>query len=322
MSPRVSVVMAAYQAEATVGSGVESVLGQSYRDFELIVVDDGSTDATAAITAAHNGPLKLLHRENGGVGAARNLGIAEATGELVTFCDADDQLFERHLQALVDVYDEAGTGLATSNSYWLLPGGIHPSKVRYKGRFPEPDRQRSAILEQNFLSTMTLFPRRLVDEVGQLDESRSLTEDWDFWMRAIFAGYRVALQREPLSLYRWGATGLSAAVSAMDDDIDAMYARIEQRDDLTEEEGAYIARRRASPGPRRLSRQGDEALRGGRYRDAARLYAEAAALCPSERMLVWKARALAPAPRLVGPFVRSRQLRIEAQLGLDEDRTR
>jgi len=168
MSPRVSVVMAAYQAEATVGSAVESVLGQSYRDFELIVVDDGSTDATAAITTAHNGPLKLLHRENGGVGAARNLGIAEATGELVTFCDADDQLFERHLQALVDVYDEAGTGLATSNSYWLLPGGIHPSKVRYKGRFPEPDRQRSAILEQNFLSTMTLFPRRLVDEVGQL----------------------------------------------------------------------------------------------------------------------------------------------------------
>jgi hypothetical protein len=309
MSPRVSVVMAAYEAEATIGSAVESVLAQSYRDFELIVVDDGSTDATAAIVAAHNGPLKLLRQTNGGVGAARNLAIAEATGELVTFCDADDQLFERHLQALVDVYDRAGTGLATSNSYWLLPGGIHPSKQRYKGRFPEPGRQRAAVLEQNFLSTMTLFPRGLV-------------EDWDFWMRAIFAGYRVALQREPLSLYRWGATGLSAAVSKMDEDIDAMYGRLEQRDDLTDEERAYIARRRASPGPRRLSRLGDEALREGRYRDAARLYGEAAALCPSERMLVWKARALAPAPRFVGPFVRSRQLRIEEQLGLDEDRAR
>jgi hypothetical protein len=132
----------------------------------------------------------------------------------------------------------------------------------------------------------------------------------------------VALQPEPLSLYRWGSTGLSAAWNAMDDDIDAIYADLEDRVELTDEERSYVRRRRASPGPRRLSRDGDQALRAGRYREAARLYAEAAALCPSERMLVWKARALRPAPRLIGPLVRARQLRIEEQLGVDEDRAR
>jgi glycosyltransferase involved in cell wall biosynthesis len=314
--------MAAYQAEATVGAAVESVLWQSYRDFELVVVDDGSTDATAPIVAAHRGSLKLVHQDNAGVGAARNRGIAEAAGELVTFCDTDDLFFERHLEALVAVYDQATTGLATANSYWLLPGGIDSAKIRYKGRFPPPARQRAAILEQNFLSTMTLFPRRLVEEVGPLDESGSRTEDWDFWMRAIFAGHRVALQPQPLSLYRWGATGLSAAWNQMDADVDAVYLELDKRFDLTDYERDYVRRRVASPGPRRLSRQGDEALRAGRYRDAARHYAEAAALCPSERMLVWKARALAPAPRLIGPVVRARQLQIEARLGIGQDRLR
>jgi glycosyltransferase involved in cell wall biosynthesis len=322
MKPRVSVVMAAHNAEETIGAAVASVLWQTYPGFELVVVDDGSTDATAAIAAAHKGPLRIVSRENGGVGAARNTGIAAAEGELVTFCDADDLLFEQHLAALVDVYDREATGLVTANSYWLLPGGIHSSKMRYKGRFPPPDDQRMAILEQNFLSTMTLFPRSLVDEIGMLDEGKRRTEDWDFWLRAIFSGRRVALQRRPLSLYRWGATGLSAAFEAMDDDVDAIYDGREHRFELSEQEQAYVRRRRASAGPRRLSRRGDEALRAGRYRDAAKLYAEAASLCPSERMLVWKARALAPAPRLVGPLVRARQARVENSLGLDDERAR
>jgi glycosyltransferase involved in cell wall biosynthesis len=313
--------MPAYQAEQTVGGAIASVLTQTYPDLELILVDDGSTDATADIAAAHRGPIRIVGQENTGVATARNRGIEEAGGELIAFCDADDLLFPRHVEALVEEYDRSDR-IVTANSYWLFAGGIHPSKLRYRGRFPSPESQRRAILEQNFVSTMSLFPRTLVDEIGPFDVSKRRAEDWDFWLRAIFAGRSVSLQREPLSLYRWGATGLSADREEMDAEIDAIFAGIEERHDLTKAELEYVRRRRAGPGPRRLSRAGDEALRAGRYREAARSYREAAALCPSERPLVWKARVLGGAPTLFGPIVRARQLRIEQGVGLTEDQIR
>jgi len=192
MNPRVSVVMPAYQAAWSVGAAVESVLWQTYRDLEVVVVDDGSTDATAEIVRAHEGPVRVVHQENAGVAAARNRGIAEAAGELIAFCDSDDLWFPAHLEALVEVYDRAGGGIATANSYWLFPGGIHPARTRFRGRFPTADEQRRAILEQNFVSTMALFPRRLPEEIGPFPVDRRRAEDWDFWIRAIYAGHRVA----------------------------------------------------------------------------------------------------------------------------------
>ena len=169
-----------------------------------------------------------MRQENAGVAAARNRGIEAAEGELITFCDADDLWFGEHLAALLDVWDRHG-GIATSNCYWLFPGGIHPSRMRYKGRFPEPSRQRRAILEQNFVSTMSIFPRALVDEIGPFDEERRRAEDWDFWLRAIYAGHRVSLQREPLALYRWGDAGLSSGWREMDADIEAIFDGLEER---------------------------------------------------------------------------------------------
>jgi glycosyltransferase involved in cell wall biosynthesis len=321
VSPRVSVVMPAWQAERTIGAAVSSVLQQTYADLELVVVDDGSTDATGAIAAAHHGPVEVVRQENAGVAAARNAGIERARGELIAFCDADDVLLPGHLDALVTVWERHG-GVATANCYWLFPGGIDPSRVRYKGAFPPPERQRRAILEQNFVSTMSLFPKRIWEEIGPFDPERRQAEDWDFWLRAIFAGHRVALQPRPLALYRWSDAGLSAARDEMDAHVDALLRRAEQEQELTDDERDYVRRRLAGPGPRRLAREGDDALRSGRYADAARAYRGASGLVPSERPLVWKARAIGLAPRLVGPLVRARQLRIERRVGFDEGHVR
>lgn len=323
MSPRVSVVMPAYNTASTVGAAVSSVLRQTYRDFELVLVDDGSTDATAAIASAHEGPFRVVTQENRGVAAARNRGMDEASGELVAFCDADDILFDEHLGALVDAYDSrAGKRIATANSYWLFPGGIDASKVRYRGRFPEPARQRLAILEQNFVSTMSLFPRALAGEIGPFDEERHRAEDWDFWLRAVYAGYEIVLQRRPLALYRWGATGLSSAYERMDEDVVDIFQAVAARDDLRDDERAYLERRLSGPEPRVLSRRGDEALRQGRYREAASLLRQAAGLVPSERPLVWKSRALSLLPPVTGPLLRARQRRIEGSVGLDDRHVR
>ena len=319
--PRISVVIPAYDAETTVGAAVSSVLWQTYRDVEVVVVDDGSRDSTGAIAAAFPEPVRVVHQENAGVAAARNRGLAEARGELIAFCDADDVLLPQHLEALVGVYQREG-GIATSNCYWLFPGGIHASRTRYKGGFPRPERQRLAILEQNFVSTMSLFPRALADEVGPFDEELEVAEDWDFWLRAIYAGHTVALQPEPLALYRWGTTSLSAERSRMDEHAEAVLRKAAARADLNGAERAYLEKRLGGPGPAQLGRLGDEALRAGRYREAAASYREAAALCPSEPALVWKARVMRVAPRLVGPLVRSRQLRIEQAVGFEEGHVR
>jgi hypothetical protein len=323
MSPRVSVVMPAYNAAATVGAAVSTVLAQTYADFELVLVDDGSVDATGAIAGAHEGPVRVVRQENGGVAAARNRGIDEAGGELVAFCDADDLWFAQHLEALVDAYDAVdGRRIATANSYWLFPGGIDPSKVRYRGAFPEPARQRVAILEQNFVNTMSLFPRSLVAEIGPFDVGRRRAEDWDFWLRAIYAGYCIVLQRRPLALYRWGTEGLSSDYAQMDVDIEEILRLTAARPDLRSDERSYLDRRLSGPAPRELSRQGDEALRAGRYAEAASLLRDAAMLVPSERPLVWKARALRVAPPLVGRVLRARQRRIEGSVGFGEGHTR
>jgi cellulose synthase/poly-beta-1,6-N-acetylglucosamine synthase-like glycosyltransferase len=320
VSPRVSVIVAAHEAEGTVGAAVESVLWQSYRDRELIVVDDGSTDRTADIVTAHPG-VRLIRQENAGVAAARNHGLRKAAGELVTFLDADDLLFEDHLAVLVRTYERTG-GIVTPNSFWLLPGGIHPDRKRYRGGFPKPERQRRAILEQNFVSIMSLWPRRMADEIGPLSEELLRAEDWEFWIRAIYRGYRVALQPRPLSLYRWGATGLSAAWGRMDEAVAAVLRRAEERLPLDPEERAYVRRRLEGPDPKELSRLGDRALRQRRYTEAARHYRRAAALNATERRLVWKARLMSAAPPLAGPIVRARQLRIERHLGIRDEHVR
>jgi glycosyltransferase involved in cell wall biosynthesis len=323
MSPRVSVVVPAYQAASTIGAAVSTILTQTYTDFEVVVVDDGSTDATGEIARAHREPVRVVRQDNAGVAVARNRGIAEARGELVAFCDADDLWFPQHLEALVDSYDSVGgKRIATANSYWLFPGGIDTSKVRYRGGFPPPARQRVAILEQNFVNTMSLFPRSLVDEIGPFDTERRRAEDWDFWLRAIYAGYRILLQRRPLALYRWGVEGLSSAYDRMDEDIVAILRATAGRADLRAEEREYLDRRLAGPEPRELSRRGDEALRQARYGEAASLLRRAASLVPSERPLVWKARAISVAPPLVGRLLRARQLRIERSVGFDERHVR
>ena len=91
--PLVSVVMPAWNAEATIVEALRSVAAQTYRDLEIIIVDDGSTDATAALAkefCASDPRARTVRRSNGGPAAARNLGIAEARGEWIALIDADD----------------------------------------------------------------------------------------------------------------------------------------------------------------------------------------------------------------------------------------
>ena len=317
--PLVSIVMPAYNAERTIGAAVSSALWQTVPDVEVVVVDDGSSDATAAIASAQAGSVLVLKQPNRGVAAARNAGVEAARGRFVAFCDADDLLFEQHVEAMLDVWHrEASGGMVTANAYWLLPRGISPRKLRHRGRFPEYREQRMALLQSNFVSTMSLLPRSLFEQLGGFDPSLRQGEDWELWLRVAFAGHRIAHQPEPLALYRWSVAGLSSETESFHATEYDILRRVQSWPQLTAAERMFVELRLGSPVPRALLTRGDNELRAGRFAAAAATYRQLSALVPAENLLVRKARLLGLAPYVVGPLLRRRLLASDRRLGMDE----
>jgi glycosyltransferase involved in cell wall biosynthesis len=105
-APLVSVIIGAYNAERYLAEAIDSVLAQTHRPFELIVVDDGSTDGTAAVAEAYGGLVRCIRQQNGGMAASRNRAIPEAGGEYLAFLDADDRFTPTKLEQQLAVFAE------------------------------------------------------------------------------------------------------------------------------------------------------------------------------------------------------------------------
>ena len=173
-------------------------------------------------------------------------------------------------------------GIATSNCYWLFPRGIHPGRMRYKGRFPEPARQRRAILEQNFVSTMSIFPRALVDEIGLLRRGAPPRRGLGLLAAGDLRGPPRVAAAASRSRSTAGATRACPPAGAR-------WTRTSRRSSTGSPRPGHAHRRtsaptcsgaRRGPGPRTLGREGDAALRDGRYAEAARAYRRAAGALP------------------------------------------
>jgi glycosyltransferase involved in cell wall biosynthesis len=316
--PLISVVMPAHNSARTIGAAVSSVLWQTYDAVELLVVDDGSTDATAEIVEGFRDPrVRLIRQSWAGQAAARNTAMAEATGDLIAFFDSDDLMFDQYLDALHSAWRRGGRGIATSNAYWLLPGGIMAGRLRHTGAFPTPGRQRQALLESNYVSIMSLFPAEMVASIGPMDTELRYAEDWEFWLRAVFAGYLVDHQATPMAMFRWGNVGVSSHRDPVYEAETEILRRMATRPDLAADEAAYLRRRLAAEPPRKLLAGAEAALRAGRYTEARRLYAEAADLCRSQTRLVAVARVMRWTPWVSGPLLRRRLLGRERKVGFD-----
>lgn len=190
--PRVSVVIPNFNYGAYIGETLQSALNQTYSDFELIVVDDGSTDNSLEIIRRFEdhfkGRLRLLTQPNQGVAVARNTGIQVSRGEMIAFLDADDIWLETTLEktlgyleahpdcAMVygntEFFDSAsGRSLGTDHG----PGAKEP----HAGNCLEP-----LFLDGNFIPLMTVLMRRSVfDDIGHFDTRFKVGEDLDLWMR-------------------------------------------------------------------------------------------------------------------------------------------
>lgn len=192
-APLFSVIIPTYNSAAYIAEAIESVLVQTYQNFEIVVVDDGSTDGTRAILVPCSDRITYLSQANRGPSAARNLGIQHSRGELIGFLDADDiwlpNKLERQLQFMVDhmdvalvfgdveLFNEHGTVTPTFLGQKAIASRLHGGEVIIKDAF-------RSLLRENFITTTTVTVRRsCLREVGGFDELLRSVEDRDLWLR-------------------------------------------------------------------------------------------------------------------------------------------
>lgn len=190
--PRVSVIIPAYNAAGCVRRAVDSVLEQSFQDLELLVVDDGSTDATRAVLAEYGDRLHLLAKQNGGPAAARNHGLQHARGEYVAFLDADDYWKTGKLQRQVDLLDARPEIGFCSTATEVVdsagrPAGNWPCRPD-AGPLPDILFMHGTVISGS--TSGVLARRHQIEAIGGFDPDLRGFEDPDLWIRlAARTGY-------------------------------------------------------------------------------------------------------------------------------------
>ena len=216
VNPLVSVVIPAYNSERYVGEAIESVLAQTYSPVEIVVVDDGSSDATAEVAAGYPA-VHLLRQENSGPSVARNRGFAVAGGEFIAFQDSDDAMTPDKLAVQVGhLRDNPTVGCVLAEQEVTiepgaeLPFWIEGSKVStvMPPRPPE-------MADEPMVHPMTMVVRRATfEQVGGFDESMRAAEDFDWMLRASEEGVEIARLSNVLLRRRVHAASLTQDAEA------------------------------------------------------------------------------------------------------------
>jgi glycosyltransferase involved in cell wall biosynthesis len=216
--PSVSVIIPAYNVDNYIPQAIESVLAQSYADFELIVVDDGSTDDTAEKCASFGDAIKYHYQKNAGVSCARNKGVGLAKSEWIAFLDADDYWYPDKLEkqmSVIEGYHELD--LVTANYYYLLNDDHVTSDAfsrnslisDYLIRQPDAanimftrDKLKDFLAQPFGHPSTTIFRKTLYEQVGGYSSRFSVAEDVHFLVRYLAASRSFGAVLKPLAVYR------------------------------------------------------------------------------------------------------------------------
>jgi glycosyltransferase involved in cell wall biosynthesis len=233
----VSVIVPAYNQSRYLGEAIQSVLAQTYGDFEVIVVDDGSTDDTRSVAAGFtDARVRYVYQENRGLSAARNTGIRHARGPLLTFLDSDDLFLPEKLALLVAALDaNPQVGLVAGQAVLIDEHSRLVGEVFDRG-LPE---DRSELLLGNPLHVGSVLLRREWQErVGFFDETLRSYEDWDMWLRLVRAGCEMRWVDRPVSLYRFHRAQMTRIGTQMTTATFAVLDKTYRSPDLPERWGA------------------------------------------------------------------------------------
>lgn len=200
--PRVSVVIPTYNSAAFLEEAIQSVLGQTYSDFEVVVIDDGSTDGTEYVVRSFGDRVSYLKQDNRGVSAARNHGIHKSQGNYVAFLDSDDFWLPGKLAEQIPLLDrDAELGLVYSD--WRVTsekGVLEPSYL--SNLAPASGYVFDELVRSGFILTSgTVVRRSCLDDVGDFDETLSIAQDYDLWLRICYR-WKIALVNKPLVIKR------------------------------------------------------------------------------------------------------------------------
>jgi glycosyltransferase involved in cell wall biosynthesis len=226
-TPLVSVIVPCFNSEAHIAETIESVLAQTYKNVEIIVVDDGSTDNTREIVTTYASHVRLVCQRNSGVCSARNNGLKEALGEFVCFMDHDDYWYPEKLSRQIDTFSEHPKAGAVYTSFLVWnadQAGVFPPPGSFvRESIPDTvDPEYSGWIYHHFLMdcwmlTSTAMFRKSTFSLcgGAFDENLPYSEDWELWLRMSRHVQMIKLMR-PSTLYRQHAKQGNRTVRSID----------------------------------------------------------------------------------------------------------
>lgn len=180
---KISVIIPAYNSVATLARAIDSVRAQSYRVDEIIVVDDGSTDATSEVAKMYD-EVSLLRQKHMGVSSARNNGVMMAANEWIAFLDADDTWHPKKLAFQIAHHQKnKASKFSYTDEVWISGGKELPLPKKYQK--PETLRFEEAIGFSNIATSSVLMQKKLFERLGGFDEELEVCEDYDLWLRVL-----------------------------------------------------------------------------------------------------------------------------------------
>lgn len=197
--PRISVIMPVYNGARFLAGALENVFAQNYQPLEVIVVDDGSTDGSATLAATYGAQIRYTYQPNAGPAAARNTGLALATGELITFLDVDDRWPAGKLQAQLQY-------LLQNPALHLVWGYTQAIRLDHTGQSDAAEAAQPSLLP---LVGSILFRKEMLLVAGVFDPQLRMSEDVDWFMRIREANVLLQVVSEVALLYRLHETNMT-----------------------------------------------------------------------------------------------------------------
>jgi glycosyltransferase involved in cell wall biosynthesis len=210
----VSVVIPAFNCSKTIDEAIKSVFCQSYNNYEIIVVNDGSTDDTQSKVHKYRGKVKYIKQNNSGPSSARNRGIKSANGDLIAFLDADDIWCPEKLKMQIDLMkNDKSIDMVVTSYEQVIENNIEHKTPKLRQRNNIFFLKYKELLVRNSILTSTvLAKKKCIENVGLFDEEIWFGEDWDLWLK-IGAIYKICFINRQLCKYRVHINSISRNTS-------------------------------------------------------------------------------------------------------------